>query len=421
MPESDAEAGAGGKVRPGFTEFIALCALLMAMTALSIDIMLPALPEIGRALNVVDPNDRQLVVTTYMLGFAVGQLAYGPLSDSFGRKPMLMIGLVLFAAASLVATMAGSFSTLLLARAAQGLGTAAPRVIALAVVRDLFGGRDMARVMSFVMMIFIIAPVLAPGLGEIILFFGDWSWIFAFLFAVGLATILWSSTRLPETRPPDAREPLSIAWLGTAIWETVSTRQTLGYTAATGMIFGALLGYINSAQQVFVDIYDSGSLFAVFFGIVAAALALASFANGRLVANFGMRRMSHTALLGFIVTAAIHLALAAFFAGPPPLWLFCALLSLNLFFFGIAMPNFNAMAMEPLGRIAGTASSFVGAFTTASAAVFGWYIGQRFDGTVVPLLTGYIVLGGMAIATVAVTERGRLFQPQHQEIGSGGP
>ncbi len=394
---------------PGFVEFVALIALLMALTALSIDIMLPALPQIGQALDVADPNRRQLVVTAYMLGFAAGQIVFGPLSDRFGRKPILLCGLIIFAAASLASALAADFQSLLIARAVQGLGCAAPRVMAIAIVRDLYGGRHMARVMSFVMTVFIIAPIVAPGIGEALLIVGRWEWIFQFLFLVALLTIAWSSLRLPETQTPEKREPLSLAWLIRAFGETVTTRQTLGYTISASLVFGALLGYINSAQQIFVDIYGAGSMFPVLFGVVAIALAAAAFLNGRLVVRLGMRWLSHIALIGFFGVAVILLALSLLSDGVPPLWAFCALLSLNLFCFGFAMPNYNALAMEPLGHIAGTASSFVGAFTTAGAAVLGWYVGQQFDGTVVPLALGYVGLGALAILAVAVTERGRLF------------
>lgn len=399
------------QARPGIVEFVALTALLMALTALSIDVMLPALPEIGQALAVADPNERQLVVTSYLLGFAGGQIVYGPLSDRFGRKPVLLVSLGIFAVGALASAVAGTFEALLATRVLQGLGCAGPRVVAIAVVRDLYGGRDMARVMSFVMMVFIVAPVLAPGIGQVLLFLGSWQWIFVFLFVVGAWATAWSWLRLPETRLPETREPISLGWLATTFWQIISTRQTLGYTVATALVFGALLGYINSAQQIFVDIYDAGALFPVLFGIVAAAMAAAAFLNGRLVSRLGMRWLSHMALTGFLSVSALHYALALWLGGVPPLWLFCALVWFGLFFFGIAMPNFNAMAMEPLGHVAGTASSFIGAATTAGATMLGWYIGRAFDGTVLPLTLGYLILGVMALVTAAITERGRLFRP----------
>lgn len=396
-----------------FGEFVAIIAMLMALTALAVDIMLPALPAIDTYFNIADDNDRQLVVTAYMLGFAAGQPFYGPLSDRFGRKPMLILGLAIFVLATLGTLFAESYATLLLLRAAQGIGSASPRVVGLAVVRDRFGGRDMARVMSFVMMVFVTLPMIAPALGSGIMLLGDWRLIFVAMLLVGAAIAAWTQVRLPETRPPEEREPLSVRWLGRALKMTVTTRETLGYTIAVAFIFGPLLGYINSAQQIFIEVFELGHLFPLFFAIISAALALAAYLNGRLVVRIGMRPLAHAALVGFVATAAVHLAFVLFVDTVPSIWLFCGLLAANLFCFGIMMPNFNAMAMEPLGMIAGTASSFIGAITTAGGAVFGWYVGYLYNGTIVPLLAGYLVLGVLALIVVLLTERGRLFQPHH--------
>ncbi|MEQ8967346.1 MAG: multidrug effflux MFS transporter [Azospirillaceae bacterium] len=394
---------------PRFGEFVAMMAGLMALTALSIDIMLPALPRIGADFRAIGENAPQLVVTAYVLGFAAGQIVYGPLSDRYGRKPVLFVGLILYAAASFLCLVAGTFETLLAARALQGVANAAPRVIAIAVVRDVYGGRRMAEVMSFVMMVFIIVPILAPTVGGGFLLVGSWHLIFAFLGVVAIAILAWVGLRLPETRPQDLREPLSLAWLAGAFGTTIRTPQTLGYTLATGGLFGCLMGYINSSEQIFTDIYGVGGWFPILFGGVAAALALASFLNSRLVMRVGMRRLSHGALIGFVVTGLAHLAIRAVF-GPPPLVVFVALLALALFFFGIVMPNFNALAMEPMGRIAGTASSFVGAMTTGLGATLGWYIGQHYDGTAAPLVAGFAACGTASLALALATERGRLFR-----------
>jgi DHA1 family bicyclomycin/chloramphenicol resistance-like MFS transporter len=397
---------------PSFAEFVAMMAGLMAMTALSIDIMLPALPQIREDYALPGVNDQQLVVTSYLLGFALGQLFHGPLSDWLGRRPVLLAGLAVYALASFLCLVAPGFGVLLAARFLQGAANAAPRVIAVAAVRDIYGGRRMAEVMSFVMMVFIIVPVLAPSIGGAFLLFGTWHLIFAFLLVVSLALLGWMATRLPETRPPELRAPLSAGWLAGAVGETLRTRQTLGYMLATGVLFAPLMGYINSAQQVFEEVYGLGRLFPIVFGAVALALAVASFVNSRFVMRLGMRRVSHAALLGFVATAALHLALDLAF-GRPPLAVFVPLLALALFFFGLIMPNFNALAMEPMGRIAGTASSVIGAVTTALAAWLGWIVGQHFDGTVTPLLEGFAAFAALGLALVLVTERGRLFGAAH--------
>jgi DHA1 family bicyclomycin/chloramphenicol resistance-like MFS transporter len=395
---------------PTLPVLIAIIASMMGLAALSIDIMLPALPAISDTFGLADPNQRQLVITFYLFGFAAGQLLYGPLSDSFGRKPVLIVGLAVYAAASLATYLASGYSMLLLARAVQGIGCAAPRIIALAVVRDLFGGRQMARVMSFVMMVFIIVPVIAPSLGEGLLLLGDWRWIFLLLLTASLVLLGLTAWRLPETRPPETRAKLSLDWLGHAVRRVVTTRQTLGYTVATGFVFGCLMSYINSAQQIFEGIYGLDALFPLVFAAIAVFLAGASLTNGALVRRHGMRRMSHTALAGFVAVAAIHLIVVLIYDGSPPLVVFAGFLALNLFLFGFLMPNFNALAMEPLRELAGTASSFIGFFTTGSAALLGWAVGQSFNDTVIPLTTGYLLLSGIALLVVTITEGGRLFR-----------
>ncbi|MGQ9368643.1 multidrug effflux MFS transporter [Azospirillum sp. ST 5-10] len=392
----------------GFVEFVTLMALLMALTALSIDIMLVALPDIAGTYAVTSANNRQLVVTSYMLGFAAGQPVHGPLSDRFGRKPVLAVGLVVFAIGSVGAAFAPEFGWLLAARALQGLGAAAPRVVAIAVIRDRFAGRDMARVMSFVMMIFIIVPVLAPALGEAILHIGPWPWIFGVLFLAAALALGWSALRLPETRPPHDRMPLSGPALTAAFRRVVTTRRSLGYTVAAGFLFGSLLAYVGSAQQVFVDVYGLGDLFPIVFGAIAAAMAAASLTNAKLVGRLGMRRVSHAALIGYVAICAV-LALAGF-PEDLPLIPFCGFLAATFFAFGLIAPNFNALAMEPLGHVAGMASSFIGFYTTGSAALLGWAIGHAFDGTVRPLTMGIALCGLLTLVAVLVTERGRLLQ-----------
>lgn len=391
-----------------FPEFVAMMACLMALTAFSVDIMLPALPRIHADYALTGANQQQLVVSTYVGGFALGQLFTGSLSDRFGRKPVMLTGIALYAVAAFACLIAGSFEALLVARFVQGIANAAPRVIAVAVVRDSYAGRRMAEVMSFVMMVFIVVPVIAPSLGSLFLLAGSWHLIFAFLCAYAIAVLVWAALRLPETHPKATRAPMTFAWLRGALVETVTTRQTLGYTLATGVAFGAMMGYINSAQQVFVGAFGVGDLFPLLFGCAAISLVISAFVSGRFVMRVGSRRLGHAAALGFATVASAHYALFLTI-GTPPLPLFILMLSGCMFCFGLMMPNFNALAMEPMGRIAGTASSFFGAVTTGIAAVLGLAIGQSFDGTAGPMIGGFAGLGVLCLAVVLVVERGRLF------------
>ena len=278
-------------------------ALLMSMTAMSIDIMLPALPEIGASLGVRDTSQLPLVVTVFMLGMAIGQLVWGPLADRFGRRRPLLLGLALFVLATTVAVTTQSFSQLLAARFLQGIGGSVGRIIVTAIVRDLFVGRQMARVMSMVMMVFILVPMLAPSVGQLIILVGTWRWLFAVLLAASLTSLIWASSRLPETQPPLAAGARRLT-VGEALVLVLSNRVTFGYGIASGFVLGLLVAYIASAQQVFGTGYGLGKLFPFAFGSVACAIALASFTNSRLVRRLGMRRLSHTALVA-------HLGLSA--------------------------------------------------------------------------------------------------------------
>jgi len=388
------------QLRLSSVEFIALIALMMALTALSIDIMLPALPAIGEAMGVSDPNNRQIIIISYVLGFSVGQLAYGRLSDRYGRKPVLMFGLAVFVAGSLVASLAPSFMLLLGARTVQGLGAAAPRVIAIAIVRDLYSGRHMARIMSFAMTVFIIIPVLAPSIGQGLLEVGTWRWTFDLLFVVGLIVAAWSGLRLPETRNEGgASAPLS---LSASLKLALETPQTLGYAISAGFIFGCLMSYVSSAQQVFVDVFKLGADFPLAFGAIASLMALAAVTNAHLVERIGMRRVSHTALTGFLAVSLILAGAAA--AGFATLPLFAVLMGALFFQFGLIAPNFNALAMEPQGHNAGMASSLIGFATTGAGAVFGGIVGHLFNGTVLPLALGFSCLSLLAFAAVLWVE-----------------
>lgn len=393
-----------------FAEFVALMAVMVMMTALSLDIMLPALGVMGEDLGLAEDNHRQLIITFYLIGFAAGQVFFGPLSDRFGRKPPLYAGLVIFVLGSLLAAAAESATVMFIARVLQGVGAGAPRVIGMAIVRDTSAGRDMARIMSYIMMVFMITPILAPGFGQLLLEFGSWRMLFISLLFAAAGTMIWMRLRLRETHAPEHRLPLSPQRIGNAIVIIVTTRQTLGYAIAFGFMFGIVMSYVGSVEQIFADTYGVGKDFPLYFAAIASSMIFAAFMNTRLVQTVGMRRLSHFALLT-IFLAGVAMGLAGF-PQRPPLWVFCLYMAFVFFFFGLVGPNFNALAMEKVGQVAGTASSLIGSYSTASGALFGFLVGQSFDGTVRPLVIGITVLALLTLATVLITEKGKFAQPQ---------
>ncbi|MFK4819125.1 multidrug effflux MFS transporter [Ochrobactrum quorumnocens] len=400
----------------GRTEFIALIAAIMAINALAVDIMLPGLPQIGASLGVLTENHAQFVITAYLLGFGVSQLFYGPLSDRFGRRLPLFGGLAIYILAALGAAVATDFTTLIVLRVLQGLGAAATRVIAVSVVRDRFAGRQMAEVMSLVMMVFMILPVIAPATGQLIMLFGEWHLIFLSMAIMAAVVAVWAYIRLPETLPVDHRRPLTVKSVVGGFGIVLSNRVALFYMFGTSFILGALFGYINSAQQIFVGIYQLGTMFPLAFAAVAMTLALASFLNSRLVGRYGMRRISQTMLLVFVGFSLLWVVLSVVFSGPVPFWILMAIYMTIMFSFSLVVSNFNALAMEPLGEVAGTASSVLGFAQTVIGAALGAVIGQAFDGTTTPVAAGYCVLGFIAFICVLIAERGKMFKPHNKPI-----
>lgn len=395
---------------PGFVEFVALIALMMSIVALSVDNLLPAFVPIQQEFRLANANEAQYVIASYMAGFAVSQLFYGPLSDAVGRRPAMLLGMSVYLVGTLLAIAASSFEILLFSRVVQGVGGAAARVLVMTIVRDRYQGEDMARVMSFVMMVFIIGPVIAPGSGALILLAGSWRLIFVSMLLLGLVIGVWFLARMPETLPPQYRMPISLRAIWSSVRACVGNRITLGYTISASLVLGSLFGYIMSAQQIFeTDVYALGGWFSVVFGIVAGVMGIAAFVNAKLVRRVGLERLSWWGTVAFALVAAIKVSVVLVWqlawGGPPPLWLFAGMLALLNFIFSLTMPNFNALAMRPMGHIAGTASSFIGTATTAFSALFGVVIGQLYDGTVLPLALGYLILGGTAVAVVAWTER----------------
>jgi DHA1 family bicyclomycin/chloramphenicol resistance-like MFS transporter len=406
------EAGSGAATSDtlmGFKEFVALMAALMAVTALSIDVMLPVLPQIGAGLGIAAENEQQWVVTSYLLGFGAAQLFYGPLADHFGRRPVLLAGLAIYTFFTVVAVFAASLDVMIIARALQGMGGAAARVLAITIIRDCYSGRRMARVMSLTFIVFLAAPVIAPSLGQAIVAVARWQWTFGALAVFAAATAVWAWLRLPESLHADDRRAISPTGVLQAFQLSLSSRVAVGYVLALTAMLGSLFGFINSVQQVFADALGTPGLFTSVFALAAGSMAVASFLNSRIVERVGTRRVSHAALLGFIAIAGVHGLLAL--GGGETVWLFAGLQSAMMFCFGLIGANFNSIAMEPVGSIAGTASSVFGFVTTVGGALIGFYVGQQFNGTVIPMTLGFVGCGLAALVIVVITERGRLFHP----------
>lgn len=376
----------------GFMEYIVLMASMISLVALSLDIMIPALPEIGKDFQLKHPNDAQLVVSVLILGLAIGQLAYGPLSDSTGRKPAIFTGVLIFAVGCMFSIFATRFWLMLLGRLLQGLGAAGPRSVIVALVRDQYEGRGMAKIMSAVMAVFILVPAVAPALGQAILIIGNWRTIFSALMGLSILTLSWFMVRQPETLTPEFRIPFSPELILKGIVETCTNRIALGYTVAAGLVMGAFLGYLNSAQQLFQEVYRLGRQFPIYMAVLALSIGGASLVNSRIVMRWGMRTLSRWAVRLLIIFSSLYFFLAYWMGGYTPLWLMMISFALTFFCIGILFGNLNAIAMKPLGHIAGIGAAVVGSLSAFLAVPLAILIGRSFNGTVLPITLGFFVL-----------------------------
>ncbi|MGE0785354.1 MAG: multidrug effflux MFS transporter [Sandaracinaceae bacterium] len=404
---------------PGSVELVAMVASLMAMNALAIDVMLPGLPAIARHFDVVEANHQQFVIFAYIVGFGVPQLFWGPLTDRYGRRNALFVALGGYALASGAAIFASNFAMFLALRFLQGVFAAGCRVIAVALVRDLYAGPMMARTMSLVMTVFMVVPITAPMIGQAILAIAPWQATFGLLAVVGVLVLVWSFTRLAETLPADSRNPISVGRIARNYWMIVTTPVTLGYMVASGLLFGALFAFIPSSEQIFREVFHQGDTFVYWFAAIAFTLSLANFANSRLVRRFGMRRIGHAALIGFTVLSfVLYVAMRVF---GERLEIFFPLFALAFALFGLIGANFSALAMEPLGKVAGTGSAAYGFATTTVSGAIGAVIGLAYDGSTAPLLLGFVALGVCSLLAVIATERGKfLSRPAEVLTQKGG-
>ncbi len=388
------------------TEFVALIAMLMASIAFSIDAMLPALPEIAADLTPDNPNRAQLIITSFVLGMGLGTFFTGPLADRFGRKRVIVTGAALYVMATLLAFTAETLETMLATRLLMGIAASAPRVAAVALVRDLYAGRDMARIMSFVMLIFSLIPALAPSFGALIIAVSDWRSIFIAFAVFTSLTTLWLMLRQPETLPPERRRPLSL----TNLWDAAKevTRHptvrlaTLVQTLSLGMLFSVL----SSTQQVFDKAYGQGDTFHLWFGGIAALAASASLVNARFVKRLGMRPIIKAMFLAQIALSLGMLAVMALHLPNQTELLFYAFWTMTVFFqAGLTLGNLNALAMEPMGHIAGMAASLVTATATIGAVLIAVPIGLSFNGTPLPLAIGTLTCAMLAFWLTAKIRR----------------
>ena len=389
----------------GFTEFVVLIALIISLVALSIDAMLPALPEIAADLMFEGANDAQYIITMLFIGMGIGQIIFGPLSDSIGRKPAINLGFVVFILGCLMSIIAQDFNDMMIGRFLQGLGAAGPRIVSIALVRDRFAGRQMARVMSFVMTIFILIPIIAPSIGQLIVNYSTWHSIFVLFLVLTIVAMTWFSLRQPETLPREKRISFSPAKMMSDIKSICAIPAAMGYTITMGFIFGAFIGYLSSAQQILQTQYALGNQFAIYFGVLAASIGLASLVNAKLVMRFGMRRLSRAAMTVTTLLSVPFFLLAQYYQGHPPLAQLMAYLLCVFFFFGIMFGNLNALAMEPLGHIAGLGSALVGSVSTLMSVMLGIIVAGAYDGTILPLVASFAILSFLGLVTMHWTEK----------------
>lgn len=388
-------------------EFVGMLAMLFATIAFSIDSMLPAMPQIAQEMTPDDLNKAQLIITMFMLGMGIGTFFVGPLSDWFGRKNMVLFCLAIYIVGALYAASTTDIEHLLFSRFVMGLGAAGPRTVSLAMVRDLYKGREMARIMSFVMTVFILVPAMAPSIGAIIISFAGWQGVFISFVVFALFSGGWMTLRQPETLAKEDRRPLTAKSMKYAIGQVLGNRVVVMYIAALSFGFGQMFAFLSSAPQLFTDTYGRGDSFPLWFAGVAGFAAIASFTNARLVMSLGMRKLSTGALLAQFIASIIALVLLTSHIVPEAFefYVFLSYMAVSFFMIGLVFGNINALAMEPLGHVAGFAAAIIGAISTILAVLIAVPVGYAYDGTPLPLLLGVAICSGCAYFLMRATRR----------------
>lgn len=396
------------KLSISMREFVTMMAAIFGLQALGIDTMLPALETIATQYDVQNANDQQYIIFAFVLGFGFPQLIFGPISDRYGRKILLQAGLIGYVITSALCMIAPSFAMLLILRLLQGMCCAATRVSAGAIIRDLSKGRAMARILSLVYTTFMIVPIIAPAIGTLILVYLPWPWIFGVLGIFAAVLFVWISFRLPMTLSDEDRRPISLPVIFEGFRRVVTHRTSFGYMLASGVIFGCLFAFVAASEQIFDEVFHRSENFWAYFAGVAGVLAVMNYSNSRVVERYGMRRISHAVVLSFIILTLINLILMHL--TDQDFWIFYTLFALAFGCFGMMGANFASLALEPMGEVAGTANAVYGFFTMTISVLLGALVAGQFDGTVRPLLIGFVGLGVASLLIILITERGRLFQ-----------
>jgi DHA1 family bicyclomycin/chloramphenicol resistance-like MFS transporter len=373
-------------------EFVAIMALLMSLVALSIDGILPALAVIGNDLGVKSTKDHQLLITMIFLGLGFGQLIFGPLSDSFGRKPIIYVGFLMFAVASVICVNTNSYEVLITGRILQGIGLASPRTLSIAMIRDSYEGDYMAKVMSFIVMIFILIPIIAPTLGQFLMLTYNWQAIFNVQLGLGILVIFWFWKRQPETLADSNRIPFRSATLKSGFIEFFKQQQAVAFTLISGFITGSFMVYLSTSQYIFEVQYGLGEDFPLIFASLAVGVGFATYLNGVFVVRVGMKRIALVSLISYTLSALIYV-LMFFNKENPPLWILLIFFSIQFTSVGFLFGNLRALAMQPIGHIAGVGAAINGFVSTVMGVIIASVIGSYISTTVWPLFLGFTVCG----------------------------
>ncbi|WP_332061074.1 multidrug effflux MFS transporter [Bartonella sp. CB74] len=402
------------KKKIGYKEFVILLAALMTINSIAIDIMLPAMPDILNNLHIVNENYQHYIISCYLISYSVTQIFFGPISDRYGRRKLVLIGLAFYAFSAILCAFVSNLPTLLVLRALQGTGGAAMRVLTISIIRDLYEGRKMAEVISIVMMVFLIAPMVGPATGQIILLFGHWQFIFIFMALIGFGLMIWIYLRLPETLY--TQRSLSFCSIRSNFGIVITNRTSLCYTLAASIILSCIFISINTSQQIYEGIYNLGFWFPVAFAVSAGFEIMASLLNSLFVGRLGMRRIAHSMLLLFCIISCVWFVSSILAGGVVSFSFYMLLYCTLMFACGGMMANFNTLALEPVGKIAGTASSISSFLQSSIGTGLAFFIAQQFDETTIPNSAGFFFLSLIAIFLVLWAERGRLFMQYNKKV-----